>query len=152
MPIAAAVRELVDKLKMVPPRVLTNHTANMSGPRCARNAMPISIANSLRPAWGARCLRPRPSFSIRRPLRPRSWRNGSTGALRSTQRTEVFTKVKPESGTDGKQTFQTAHKIEWIIGAGVNGFGGVLEQDNYLFQAPLSFYSRPGKLGALARI
>lgn len=46
-------------------------------------------------------------------------------------------------GTEGKQTFQTAHRIEWIIGAGVNGFGGILQEDNHLFQAPLSFYIRP---------
>jgi len=46
-------------------------------------------------------------------------------------------------GTDGKQTFQATHKIEWIIGAGVNGLGGILQEDNHLFQAPLSFYIRP---------
>jgi cytochrome c-type biogenesis protein CcmH/NrfG len=46
-------------------------------------------------------------------------------------------------GADSKQTFQTAHRIEWIIGAGVNGFGGILQEDKHLFQAPLSFYIRP---------
>lgn len=46
-------------------------------------------------------------------------------------------------GTDGKPTFQSARRIEWIIGAGVNGFGAILQQDNHLFQAPLSFYSQP---------
>lgn len=63
---------------------------------------------------------------------------------------EVFTKdgslYQSEAGigADRKQTFQTAHKIEWFIGAGVNGFGGILEHDNHLFQAPLSFYIRTG--------
>jgi hypothetical protein len=48
-------------------------------------------------------------------------------------------------GADGKESFRAAHRIEWIIGAGVNGYGAILERDNYLFQAPLSFYMRPMK-------
>jgi hypothetical protein len=49
-----------------------------------------------------------------------------------------------ESGTgpDGKQSFRDAHQLEWIIGAGVNGFGALLEEDHHLFQAPLSFYTK----------
>jgi len=66
------------------------------------------------------------------------------------RRFEVYAKdgnfYQSESGigADGEQTFQSAHKIDWIIGAGVNGFGEILEENNYLFQAPLSFYTRPG--------
>jgi hypothetical protein len=72
---------------------------------------------------------------------------------RLNRRFEVYTKdgdlyqSEAGMGADGKQTFQTAHRIEWIIGAGVNGFGTILEQDNYLFQAPLSFYVRPQSWG-----
>ncbi len=68
---------------------------------------------------------------------------------RLNRRFEVYTKdgdlyqSEAGMGTDGKLTFQTAHKIEWIIGAGENGFGGILQEDNHLFQAPLSFYVRP---------
>ncbi|MEO6816209.1 MAG: hypothetical protein ABI177_05860 [Edaphobacter sp.] len=49
-----------------------------------------------------------------------------------------------ESGTgpDGKESFRDAHRLEWIIGAGVNGFGALLEEDHHLFQAPLSFYTK----------
>ena len=43
---------------------------------------------------------------------------------------------------DDKESFQDAHQIEWIIGAGSNGFGAIVQKDNYLFQAPLSFYSK----------
>jgi hypothetical protein len=46
------------------------------------------------------------------------------------------------TGSDGKESFRSAYQVEWIIGAGVNGFGAILRRDNYLFQAPLSFYSR----------
>lgn len=48
---------------------------------------------------------------------------------------------------DGSEVFRDTRPIEWMIGAGVNGFGPVVEQDHYLFQAPLSFYSRPAKWG-----
>ncbi|WP_216846361.1 MULTISPECIES: tetratricopeptide repeat protein [Acidobacteriaceae] len=65
------------------------------------------------------------------------------------RRFEVFTKdgklYQSESGTDadGKESFRDAHELQWVIGAGVNGFGTILEKDNHLFQAPLSFYSKP---------
>jgi hypothetical protein len=54
-----------------------------------------------------------------------------------------------EWGTDadGKESFRTAHQIEWIIGAGANGLGGIIQKDRYLFQAPLSFYTRPMSWG-----
>ena len=61
---------------------------------------------------------------------------------------EVFTKegrlYQSESGAgaDGKESFRDAHQLEWIIGAGVNGFGALLEEDHHLFQAPLSFYTK----------
>jgi hypothetical protein len=32
--------------------------------------------------------------------------------------------------------------MEWIIGTGENGFGALLRRDGYLFQAPLSYYSK----------
>jgi hypothetical protein len=66
---------------------------------------------------------------------------------------EVYAKegklYQNESGTgpDGKQSFRDDHEIDWIIGAGVNGFGAIIQRDGYLFQAPLSFYSRPKNWG-----
>ena len=45
-------------------------------------------------------------------------------------------------GLDGQQVFRDTRKIEWIIGAGQNGFGGLLRIGDYVFQAPLSFYSK----------
>lgn len=48
---------------------------------------------------------------------------------------------------DGTETFRDTHEIEWIIGAGKNGFGGIVRQDNHLFQAPQSFYSKPNIWG-----
>ena len=39
-------------------------------------------------------------------------------------------------GVDGKESFRTAHQIDWIIGAGVNGYGAILRKGNFLFQFP----------------
>jgi hypothetical protein len=67
---------------------------------------------------------------------------------RLNRKFEVFSTedrlYQSESGTaaDGSETFRDAHQLEWIIGAGVNGFGAILQKDHHLFQAPLSFYSK----------
>ena len=42
----------------------------------------------------------------------------------------------------GKDIFRNTHQLEWIVGTGENGFGALLRRDSYLFQAPLSYYSR----------
>jgi len=46
-----------------------------------------------------------------------------------------------ELASDGKEVFRETHKVDWIIGAGANGFGGIVQRRDYLFEAPLSFYS-----------
>ena len=48
---------------------------------------------------------------------------------------------------DGTDIFRDTRQIEWLIGSGTNGFGPVVRQNNYLFQAPLSFYSKPRSWG-----
>ena len=44
-------------------------------------------------------------------------------------------------GPDGRDVFRDTQKLEWIIGAGANGFGGIVQRGDYLFEAPLSFYT-----------
>ncbi|MCU1340373.1 MAG: hypothetical protein JWO19_5954, partial [Bryobacterales bacterium] len=46
---------------------------------------------------------------------------------------------------NGQEIFRDTRELEWIIGAGENGFGGLVRQGEYLFQAPLSFYSKAGR-------
>src|SRR5262249_25883108 len=41
--------------------------------------------------------------------------------------------------------FNSVHKLEYVIGSGVNGYSYIVRRGNYLFQAPLSFYSRVDK-------
>jgi len=70
--------------------------------------------------------------------------------VRSNREFEVFVRDNQlfqsefSIGTDGREIFRDTHKIEWIIGAGANGFGAIVKRDDYLFEAPLSFYSKPG--------
>ena len=52
-----------------------------------------------------------------------------------------------QTDAEGKEIFRDTREIDWVIGAGANGFGGLVERDHYLFQAPLSFYSKPGTWG-----
>jgi len=49
-----------------------------------------------------------------------------------------------EFATDakGQEVFRNSHPVEWIVGTGENGFGALLRRDGFLFQAPLSYYTR----------
>jgi hypothetical protein len=47
-----------------------------------------------------------------------------------------------EIGADGREVFHDTRKVEWIIGSGTNGFGGIVRGGDTLFEAPLSFYSK----------
>ena len=47
-----------------------------------------------------------------------------------------------ELDSNGKEIFRDTRTVEWIIGAGENGLGGLVRQGDYVFQAPLSFYSK----------
>jgi formate-dependent nitrite reductase cytochrome c552 subunit len=50
-----------------------------------------------------------------------------------------------QPGASGAEVFRDTHQIQWIIGAGANGYGGLLQRGNYLFEAPLSYYTKPHK-------
>jgi hypothetical protein len=47
-----------------------------------------------------------------------------------------------ETGPDGKPVFESAHRLEYVVGSGVNGFTYIVRRGDHLFQAPLSYYSR----------
>jgi hypothetical protein len=50
-----------------------------------------------------------------------------------------------ETGASGQEVFRSTYEMGWIIGAGENGFGALLRRDDYLFQAPLSYYTRAAR-------
>ena len=47
-----------------------------------------------------------------------------------------------ELDVNGQEIFRDTRQLDWIIGAGENGFGGLVKAGDYVFQAPLSFYSK----------
>ena len=47
-----------------------------------------------------------------------------------------------ELDSSGREVFRTRHKLEYVVGSGVNGYGYIVRRGKYLFQAPLSYYTR----------
>jgi len=45
----------------------------------------------------------------------------------------------------GQDLFRDTRKLDFLIGSGANGIGALMKQENFLFEAPLSFYTKPGK-------
>ena len=45
----------------------------------------------------------------------------------------------------GQDVFRETHELDFLIGSGANGIGGIVQQGEYLFEAPLSFYSKAGE-------
>jgi hypothetical protein len=54
-----------------------------------------------------------------------------------------------ESGreADGREIFHEQHRIKWIVGSGANVLGGLVQREDYLFEAPLALYVRTGDWG-----
>jgi len=50
-----------------------------------------------------------------------------------------------QKSADGADAFRNTQQLEWILGAGANGFGAIVRRGNYLFEAPLSFYEKTQK-------
>ncbi|MDE3181117.1 MAG: tetratricopeptide repeat protein [Acidobacteriota bacterium] len=46
-----------------------------------------------------------------------------------------------EPGPNGASVFRDTRRISYILGAGENGVSYIVQQGNYLFEAPLSYYS-----------
>jgi hypothetical protein len=45
----------------------------------------------------------------------------------------------------GKEVFRETRKLDYLIGSGANGIGAIVKEGEYLFEAPLSFYAKPGQ-------
>lgn len=43
--------------------------------------------------------------------------------------------------SNGKDTFRQVWKIAYVVGAGDDGFGFLIQRDHYLFEAPLSYFT-----------
>lgn len=47
-----------------------------------------------------------------------------------------------ETAANGGEVFRNSHPMSWMIGTGENGFGLLLKRGDFLFQGPLSYYTR----------
>ena len=47
-----------------------------------------------------------------------------------------------ELGPDGREIFRDTQKIEYAVGSGVNGTSYIVRRGDFLFEAPLTYYSR----------
>ena len=47
-----------------------------------------------------------------------------------------------ELDADGHEVFRNTYKVEYAVGSGVNGYTFLVRRGSYLFQSPLSYYSR----------
>jgi len=43
---------------------------------------------------------------------------------------------------DGKEIFRQTWKLPFVVGSGENGFGFLLQREGYLFEAPLTYYTK----------
>ena len=57
-----------------------------------------------------------------------------------------FFQSEYEPDADGKEVFRDQQKISYIMGSGANGFTCLVRRGDYLFEAPLSYYSRTKEL------
>jgi hypothetical protein len=45
----------------------------------------------------------------------------------------------------GQDIFRSTHKLEYAVGSGINGIGYLIRRDRYLFEAPLTWYTKRRK-------
>jgi Tetratricopeptide repeat/Cytochrome c554 and c-prime len=63
-----------------------------------------------------------------------------------TRNSELF-QSQFQLDPSGKEVFRDTHQVRWIIGAGANVFGGIIARGDFLFEAPLAFYTKPESWG-----
>ena len=50
-----------------------------------------------------------------------------------------------QTDASGKVIFEARHRLEYVVGAGLNGYTYLVRRGNHLFEAPLSYYSKTGQ-------
>ncbi|MDE0627147.1 MAG: hypothetical protein OXH99_12170 [Bryobacterales bacterium] len=63
------------------------------------------------------------------------------------ERPDGFYQRESEASPSEKPPFDSAHRLAYVIGSGVNGFSYLVRRGDHLVQAPISFYARRGAWG-----
>ena len=50
--------------------------------------------------------------------------------------------TEAQQGTNGEDILRNTQEVKWVVGAGANGYSALVQRGAYLFEAPLSYYSR----------
>jgi len=45
-----------------------------------------------------------------------------------------------QTDASGRLIFEARHKLEYVVGSGLNGYTYLIRRGNHLFEAPLSYY------------
>ena len=108
---------------------------------CAQCHAPISNKYS-RTDMGRSMSEITPLCSRKFPTPLQSLTTARSGTSMSTLEDGKLFQSEYEIGEDGKEVFRETQAVDWIIGSGANGFGALLRRSDFLFEAPLSFYSK----------
>jgi hypothetical protein len=90
----------------------------------------ISIGDSSRPARDGRRPQSRPRFLARTPTSASHFNKPLDWHFEVYSQDGKLYQSEFETDAGGKENFRVAHPIELIIGAGVNGFGGIIRLGN----------------------
>ncbi len=63
------------------------------------------------------------------------------------ERGDGFYQRETEASATDKPPFDSAHKLTYVIGSGVNGYSYLVRRGDHLVQAPLSYYQRESAWG-----
>lgn len=77
---------------------------------------------------------------VPQPVTIHDGRFGATFAV-TREGSDLF-QSESQADAQGREVFRNTQKIAYVIGAGENGIGYIIRQGNYLFEAPLSYYTQ----------
>jgi Flp pilus assembly protein TadD len=46
---------------------------------------------------------------------------------------------------NGEDVFRNSQEVKWVVGAGANGYSALIQRGQYLFEAPLSYFTKLGE-------
>ncbi len=100
-------------------------------------------ADYLKTAMGRSMVPAEDTKELVSPSRAVTVQNGKLSYEVSRRGNDIY---QAEYQTDelGKLVFKNSYRLEYAIGSGFNGISYAVRRGNYLFQAPLSYYSRAG--------
>jgi hypothetical protein len=118
------------------------HGAGYVGSRACSKCHPIIYESFLRTDMGRSMAEIAPSLLEKMPTSASIFNPKLNRHFEVATRDGKLYQSEYETAVDGKEVFRETHTVDWMIGSGANGSGAVVRSDDYLFEAPLSFYAK----------